>query len=1242
MLYLYPSNRIEHLVSLLDAVLANKPVSVFSPRMLLVQHTGMQHYLSLSLAQKRGIAMQFDFPLPTRFIWETCRSILANQAVVEGSSVENATTRVPQQSPYKREVMVWRILSILHSDDFKQSPYFDAINQFFTHEDDANQATQRQSEQILKSQKQFRFAMQLADLFEQYLVFRSDWIVAWDKHEDFSLDNKDTFSAVCYEWQKWFWHTLTSSVPEHPVSLQLEAMRLLEAPIQSDMLDGVLPKDIYLFAINSLPPIYLRFFDVIAKHINVHWFHLNPSIDYWADAKSDKAIAAQMRRNKAQNWADEIHVHPLLRNFGQQGRDLLKLLLDCQHHEFSAFESPAENDTQARHLLQTLQQDILNFAPDQSQALDEDKASSLNSRQFNAPSNIHVHACHHQVRELQVLKDFLFAQLNEDAELQLSDIIVMCPAIEQYSPYIKGIFESQDALSLATSISDRKPIESQSTINAFMMLLNLPSSRFSADQLLQLLETPSLMQAFDLSATDTQFCRAWVEQACISFGLDATQKAQTMGVDKSVAHETLANETLYKHTWDWGLTRLLNGTLQPRETLIANQLAIAHCVEGQAQQTLGKLIRFIAHLQKLSHSLQIDRSISDWHAYLNQLLEKSFFQNEESEFDFVLLSRAFKAISENALLADFDNKISLSELKLALQQGLSIPETKSGFMAGKITFCSMMPLRTIPFKIVAILGLNQNSFPRHAYPSELDLMAKASGRVGDRSRRNDDRYLFLEALISARKHLYLSYQHRNVQTNAKQSPSLVLQELVSHCHKHYGEQSIRIIEHPLHAFSLKAFSGDEHWQGSFESGWARHAKSLYRQTSDERENKPEQLEELNHKPETVDTESRQSDTNYIDAEELVHFFKAPMQYFANKTLNLHFSELDENEFEQAFDFSPLSEYKMRSHFAQILQSRLQSTLSTNASDAETEDNWAKQSLALEQWSRYLQLSGELPDFADIENNIEQHRQEIEELIREAFENRRLSVFQNEFDVAIPLASVQQRYTLKVQCQVDNESNFVHLIYKQSLKTKDKITAWVKYIVYCNSLISSQAEFASKSDHSLLPAASIMFAKAYRGKIKVFNEPLPRLNPAQAKTLLYYLIQWFLKGKRKALFVNPLLIDEMLKIFKNAHTKNETSDENTSGFIANHQNTDALLASKTFQGVWQKQAENAGKHTPYDALCKDPYFDYLFGKVMKLERHLLSIYEQVYLPMFDLGIPALATEQLDALFPDIQQGVSHNA
>lgn len=914
MLYLYPSNRLEDLSILLAQVIKTRPKQILTPTTILVPNPGMQHWLNMQLCDYMGISMNIDCPMPTRYIWDLCRHLLGDE-------------NVPNKSPYKREVLTWKIYELCYSNKCKEADFYDEISLYWN-----------QSSSILEEQQRvFTFARQLADLFEQYLVFRDDWLLHWQKN---GLQNFESPHYKRFEqWQRWFWNQLVEWLPEHPVDLQNRAIAKLSEN------SGKLPTDIYVFAINSISPIYLSFFDKISKHTQVHLFQLNPCVNYWGDAQSDIAIAKAKRQQALSASLDENNLHPLLRNLGTQGRDLNNLLVGMEHHEIAAFNDVPEfigkKNTDSESILNRLQQDIL--------------SGTTNIVPMKYDGSIGVHACHNEVRELQVLKDVLLEKFNTSPDLLPKDVLVMCPSIETYSPYILSIFtQTEDTkLNIPVSISDRKPIESEPFIVAFMTLLGLPNTRFDATSIIDLVSLPAIANKYGLSGQQINMCAMWLKDAAIDWGKDTAHLERQLG---NIPEDNM-------HTWSWGLPRLLVGMCSAVNETLVDGLAPVNYIEGQNTVVLGRFMQAIEALEYVVQCLEGNKDTDSWASLLILLVDEQLLADETDIFAKRLVKEAVFSLQSNANLADFGSTVELAIVHEALKSLLSIPEVRSQFHTGNITFCSMLPMRSIPFKVIAILGLNQKEFPRQDNPVEIDLMQAQAQRRGDRSRRGDDRYLFLESLVSARQYLHLSYQHKQIKNNSPREPSLVLKMLVDYCHQFYSPAALPIVKHALHPFSADNFQPQKGYLGSYDGGWFACLETLQKEKANAVEltlNRHIIVDETKNSTKFAEPPSGQ---HIVNSRELVTFLKGSLKYFSTKVLKLFLEEPITRDFVPLYKMQGLTQYELRSQIESLIE--LPNDLNEHIKNGHLEwiaNNWGS---LRQTW----QLSGALPFLVGLEEEL---------------------------------------------------------------------------------------------------------------------------------------------------------------------------------------------------------------------------------------------------------------------------------
>ncbi|NVK54868.1 MAG: exodeoxyribonuclease V subunit gamma [Alteromonadaceae bacterium] len=781
MLTLYPSNKLEHLSFLLATLFDQQPARGLAADIVLVESPGMQHWLSMQLAEQRGIAMNISFPLPVRFMWDIARDVLGDDAV-------------PKESPFRRETLRWRIYQLFSDPEALADPALSRVAGFLT------KSTQSGGGQLQRLQ----LAVSLADLFEQYLLYRPDWLLAWKRHEKVTGDDADEV------WQAQVWRKLVSDTPTHPARLHERMVTALQQPDQK--LIDALPERIILFAINTMAPQFVAFLDALAQWVDVHLYHLNPCVNYWGNAAGRGEQARLLRLEGIEAWMTQSQDNPLLANLGRQGRDLFNQLTELQSYEISAFDLPPPSEQQlGTSLLSRVQQDIL-----------ESRAGDANYQWQPDDYSILISSAHSALREVQSLHDYLLLQLQNDPNLQPRDILVMCPAIEQYAPAIEAVFArvgvafGEDDVSprIPCTIADRSPLDADPLIAAFLSLLSLPDSRFSVTQILEYLSLTPLQRRFGLTEESLTVIEYWLEQANIHWGLNDTHK--------SAVTENATDSAMF--SWQWGLQRLMLGMVSEDHVQLFGNCVTVPDVEGQAGAELGRLMLVIEQLMRHNQALGQSRTALDWQQYLYRLRDDCFAPVSDDTDSWESIGKAIADFALQCEQAGFSGELSLAEVREVLTRRFATPDAGNHFMTGQVTFCSMLPMRSIPFKVIAILGLNDGEFPRTNPPGSINIMARQGSRLGDRSRRQEDRYLFLEAIISARQALYLSYQGRSALNNAERQPSLVLQEVMDFLHQDYAwdaRQAVRQL--PLHPFSPDVFRGQ--WP-SYAKGWHRLAQAV--------------------------------------------------------------------------------------------------------------------------------------------------------------------------------------------------------------------------------------------------------------------------------------------------------------------------------------------------------------------------------------------------------------------------------
>jgi exodeoxyribonuclease V gamma subunit len=408
------------------------------------------------------------------------------------------------------------------------------------------------------------------------------------------------------------------------------------------------------------------------------------------------------------------------------------------------------------------------------------------------------------MREVEVLQDQLLDMFAEDPDLDPGQVVVLTPDIDAYGPFIEAVFGSESGpRHIPFSIADRSARRDNATADAFLSLLEVLGSRFEADRVMALLDSPALRGCFGLSEEDREQLVDWVRDLGVRWGIDAEMRA---------AHGMPSTR---EHSWRFGLERLLLGFALPegpRPEIFQNILPDGRLDVGGAQ-VLGRFLRFFERLVTLQRVVSAGHPIAEWARHLQSALDRFFDGDGEHAPE---LQQIRDAISDLAACADeagyggiVPSEVVVRELESRLDRGRGAGR----FLTGGVTFCAMVPMRSVPFAVVCLIGLNDAVYPRLDKRVDFDRLGH-TWRRGDRSGREDDRYLFLEAILSARRRLYVSYVGASVRDNSAIPPSVLVAELLDTLDRRFGGRPGEVreaiqVRHPLQAFNPRYFIGDE-------------------------------------------------------------------------------------------------------------------------------------------------------------------------------------------------------------------------------------------------------------------------------------------------------------------------------------------------------------------------------------------------------------------------------------------------
>lgn len=780
-------NRTERLADAVMAWLHQHPLAPLEEEVVLVQSNGMAEWFKMALAQQGGICAATRVELPSRFLWRTYRQVLGR-------------AQVPAQSPVDKTPLAWRLVRLLPG--LLGAPGFGPVAGFLRPGD---------------PDRLWQLAGRLADLFDQYQVYRPDWLGDWAQgHDVLTAPGRQGLALPTDQrWQPLLWRAVLATLDERERAAIRPAIhqRALDALQAGGAPASPVARRIVLFGTAHVPQPVLELLAALSGGSQVLLAIPNPSRFHWADIMDGRELLRLERRRQPLRGGHDLaalpleqmhlHAHPLLAAWGRQGRDFVRQLdaFDDAQQAMERFALPRvdlfdEGEPPEAPLLVQVQNRIRDLVPLAEHDL---RAADPQDR------SIVFHTAHSALREVEVLHDQLLQLLagpSGGTPLQPRDIVVMVPDIDAVAPAIRAVFGQfprSDPRHIPFDIADLSARASHPLVAALEWLLRLPQQRCRLSELRDLLDVPAIAARFGVRPEAREQLARWMAGAGIRWGLNAAQRAD-LGLGACGEQNTGA----------FGLRRMLLG-YAGGDAVFAGIEPYAE-VGGLEADLAGALAGLLGQLEHWWREAATAATPEGWAARARALLAGIAQATDEPDRQVLLaLDAALNEWQDACAQAGFDAELPLSVAREAWLDALEEPSLNQRFRAGGVTFCTLMPMRAIPFEVVCLLGMNDGDYPRRAPRSDFDLMALAGqARPGDRSRQSDDRQLMLEALLSARRVFYISWTGRSVRDNSAQPPSVLVSQLRDYLAAGWSGEVLaqRTTEHPLQPFSRRYFEGD--------------------------------------------------------------------------------------------------------------------------------------------------------------------------------------------------------------------------------------------------------------------------------------------------------------------------------------------------------------------------------------------------------------------------------------------------
>ncbi len=803
-LHLHRAQRSDALVAGLAEVLSDPLDDPMATEIIAVPARGIERWLTQRLSHRlgaesgqaawpdAGICANVDFRSPTS---------LVERAVSAASGID------PQSDPWAVDRLIWPLLATI--DACTPEPWCAALADHLGAVDgDPPAAAAGQSEATaerteLRRARRLTVARRLAGLFGSYGTMRPSVIRAWVAGED--TDGMGESLAPHRVWQAELFRRLraTVGVPSPAERLAQVCATIRERPqiVRS-------PPRMSVFGPTRLSAQELAVLDALADGRDVHIWIPQPSPALWAEL----AHRLPTDRSHPVRRRDDPTIgrprHPLLRSLGRDSRELQLRLTSCTATKVDHLHPALEP---AAGVLGRLQRDL---AEDNLPAL---HGAATDDGAVLAPGDrsIQVHACHGRARQVEVLRDVLAGLLEDDATLQPRDILVMCPDIEVYAPLMlaafgsdsrvgppEGIPRSHPATGIRVRLADRALRRTNPVLDVLARLLELPGARLTASEVLDFVGLPPVRRRFGFDDDDLQRLREWVIGSGIRWALNGRGR------------EPYGLGDLRQNTWRAGLDRILLGVAMSEDE--PNYLGLAlplDDVDSTDIDLVGRLAEVIDRLALMLRSLAGPQVLTEWAAALISGVE-SF--TEVTDVDSWQLDQARRTIADTVDRAGglaSRVPLRLPDIVGLLSDALRGRPTRANFRTGDLTICSMVPMRSVPHRVVCLLGLDDGEFPRTGRVDGDDILA-AGPVVGERDRTSEDRQLLLDAMNAATENLVFLYSGADERTGAARPPAAALGEILDVLDATVrsadggSARSQLLIRHPLQPFDIRNFEPD--------------------------------------------------------------------------------------------------------------------------------------------------------------------------------------------------------------------------------------------------------------------------------------------------------------------------------------------------------------------------------------------------------------------------------------------------
>lgn len=801
MIHLIKSHNLNTLSGALAEKLAETaPGDPFVSQTVIVPNLDTARWFKLFAAEKNGIAANLKCMLPAEWLWRQIRKIYP---------------KLPELLPSDLQPMKWSLFQLLSDESVRGK--FRVLNRY----------VERQPKER-REQATFQLAGQIASVFDEYLVYRPEMILRWQKGLSGKSDEK---------WQAELWRFLNDSWKKSD-DKKLKNRAELFDEVFTEFSNQKLETDESLFILNPglLPMPIVKLLEKIGEQSDLFVYQME--------------LSKELKENN----------NELFQVFGRESESIYEVINILSPDEMINLHPEISEISQ----LSQLKSNILNGESNQNHSGNE-----------NEISGIEIRSCHNPLREIEVLHQFLLEKFEEDESLQPDDILVATPDLETYRPYIKAVFDQaeNDVPQIPYHAGYSARHSELGIERALLRLLTVIDSRFEFSEVIDLFMMKPVYQSFRISESDCHKLKRWMEENHVVWGLDANHRQEFDQPTEEV------------QTWNSALRRGWFGNLLGgKEGDVKDDLLFYQSIRTtNDQQIWAAFSNYLHQLDTMRKEIKQKKTCTGWTSWLTNRLDSLFDDASLGSLEAQMIKQVINQIQEQAGIGFCEKDIPFSLFKSELTSMLDRHKASGALFTNGVTFSSMVPVRSIPFKIIALIGLNGSDFPRKQITPDFDLMAQ-NPLPGERNRKNEDRNLFLESIMAAGDIHYCSYIGQSPVDNEEIPPSTIVSEWADVIANASGKEPNAIIKKE----ALSGFS-----RSNFESG--KSYSGVYLQTARAMENDEGAISglKLHHPIPQEDSEEP------IQVDELTRFYGNPIRWFLRKRFEVSLREpnQEKDEFE---------------------------------------------------------------------------------------------------------------------------------------------------------------------------------------------------------------------------------------------------------------------------------------------------------------------------------------------------------